>query len=221
MPYLRGSASRAKEQRVNEEDVSVNRFDPARCGLDVIAHSSWALVASDTAEVGSTDYTIIATAHNAWPGDLIELTSGTYSGRALTVVATTTDIITLAQTLPADLGAGITFDVLRIKPQRVGSSGGTLFVQAPASATQANSTVSTAKTIAAANTSRKGGYIQAAWSNTDNIYLSLNSPATSADIPLAPGGVFNMTLNFGGAPISNAIYGIAGSGSQAYCVVEA
>lgn len=88
-------------------------------------------------------------------------------------------------------------------------------------ATQTNSTVSTAKTIAVANASRKGGYIQAAWANTDNIYLSFNSPATSSDIPIAPGGVFNMTLNYGGPPITNAIYGIAGSGTQSYCVVEA
>lgn len=98
----------------------------------------------------------------------------------------------------------------------IGASGLT-----PQTPTQTNGSVSSAATILAANATRKGGYIQAKWGNTDNIYLSLNTPATSSDIPLAPGGVFNLTLHFGGPPITNVIYGIAGSGTQSYVIVEA
>lgn len=88
-------------------------------------------------------------------------------------------------------------------------------------ATQTSGTVSGAATLLPADTARLGGYIQAAWANTDNIYISLNSPATSSDIPLAPGGQFHLTLNYGGRPISNAIYGIAGSGTQSYRIITA
>lgn len=83
------------------------------------------------------------------------------------------------------------------------------------------STVSTEKQIVATNANRKGGYIQALWLNSDNIYLRLDATATTTDIPLAPGGQFMLTLNYGGPPITNEVRGIAGSGTQGYIVVEA
>ncbi len=88
-------------------------------------------------------------------------------------------------------------------------------------ATFNKSTVSTEKQIVAANASRQGGYIQALWANTDNIYLRLDATATTTDIPLAPGGQFMLTINFGGPPITNEVRGIAGAGTQGYIVVEA
>lgn len=91
----------------------------------------------------------------------------------------------------------------------------------PIAATQGVSTnVSVAATIAASNSSRKGGYIHFPASNTDNVYVSLNSPATTADMEHFPGSNFFLTLGYGGPPITNAVYGIAKSGTQKFILVQ-
>lgn len=89
------------------------------------------------------------------------------------------------------------------------------------SATQGASTsVSSAATLAASNSSRKGGYIHFPAANTDSVYVSLNSPATTTDMEMLPGSSFFLTLGFGGPPITNAVYGVAKSGTQTFIVVQ-
>lgn len=82
------------------------------------------------------------------------------------------------------------------------------------------SVTATSMTVLAANASRVGGYIV----NVSDtlIYLSHNTPATTAGIPLYPnGGLFQLTINYGRNPITNAIYGISASGTKDVRVIEA
>lgn len=80
--------------------------------------------------------------------------------------------------------------------------------------TRFDSITGTASLITAADTDRIGGFIVAPKSNTDTCYIWNDNTVTSNDIPIYPGGVFQFTLNFGGAPLTNAIYAISGSGTQ-------
>lgn len=73
--------------------------------------------------------------------------------------------------------------------------------------------------ILAINASRKGGYVYAPRTNTDKCFVSLNNPATSDDITLSPGESFQLTLNFGGVPITNAVYAKSNSGTQKLVMV--
>lgn len=75
--------------------------------------------------------------------------------------------------------------------------------------------------IVAANTSRQGGYLYAPNSNTDGVYISHNSPATTDDIYLPKNGVYQLTINFGRNPISNAIYARSASGTQQLILISA
>lgn len=93
-------------------------------------------------------------------------------------------------------------------------------VVAGAATQGASTSISTAATIAAANSSRKGGYIHFPVANTDSVYVSLNNPAASTDMEMLPGSNFYLTLGFGGPPITNAVYGVAKSGTQKFILVE-
>lgn len=74
--------------------------------------------------------------------------------------------------------------------------------------------------VLAASSTRAGGYIVNVSDTT--IYLSLNTPADTTGIPLHPnGGVYQLTINFGRNPITNAIYGISASGSKNVRVIVA
>lgn len=70
------------------------------------------------------------------------------------------------------------------------------------------------------NATRKGGYIHFPAANTDNVYVSLNDPATATDMEMYPGSNFYLTLGFGGPPITNAVYVKAKAGTQSYIVVQ-
>jgi len=64
--------------------------------------------------------------------------------------------------------------------------------------------------ILAANTSRKGGFLV---NRSDvNVYISTDSGMTDGFL-IYPNGVFQLTLNYGGIVATNAIYGLAVSGS--------
>lgn len=94
---------------------------PAQDALLVNAAMFVRLVVSDAAEAGSTNFQIAATAHVAQRGDVIRITSGTYSGRETKVVKTAADIIYIADDIAiANL---VTFDILRHKHPLVGTDG--------------------------------------------------------------------------------------------------
>ena len=68
--------------------------------------------------------------------------------------------------------------------------------------------------LLASNASGNHGYIVAPKSNTTTVYLSFNSPATVDDFPMPPGSVFQLTANFGGRPLTNALYYYSPSSGQ-------
>lgn len=65
--------------------------------------------------------------------------------------------------------------------------------------------------ILAASTTRKGGFIYNA--SDVNVYISTDSGMT-AGFEIYPKGVFQLTVNYGGLVVTNAIYGLSVSGSS-------
>lgn len=81
--------------------------------------------------------------------------------------------------------------------------------QAPITVTETtlNLTANDGRLVAvAANSNGNHGYLVAPKSNTATVYLSFNSPADADGYPIYPGGVFQLTANFGGRPLTNAVY---------------
>lgn len=118
-----GFKSRAIETRSKVEPTTAQYVGRFRQGHDVVAQVYWEDVATDTTEAGSTTYVIVATAHSANIGDLIEITSGTYNRVKCFVQDVSTNSITLSQTFPTALGAGITFTICAPAIPKVNSSG--------------------------------------------------------------------------------------------------
>jgi hypothetical protein len=92
-------------------------------GASVISHASVRLVIADAVEAGSTQSVIVATAHVALPGDVINFTSGTQIGREVKVAAVGVNDITLVEDLPIAPVAADTFQILRHKYPLVDASG--------------------------------------------------------------------------------------------------
>ena len=89
--------SHPSKLRENRVASGVNTGQPIldnRWALDVIAHSTVKQVATDTVDSATTSV-ITAASHSARVGDLVLFTSGTFSGVWFTVVAVTTNTITL------------------------------------------------------------------------------------------------------------------------------
>ena len=114
------------------EYVTVEPIREHQHGESVMAHMFVRLVTADTTEAGSTDTVIVATAHSALAGDVIELTSGVLSGREVKVLSVATNSITLVEAVPSAIGSGVTFNILRHK-YPVSDSSGNIIVSSVAS----------------------------------------------------------------------------------------
>lgn len=120
---LKGYPDQKKTNDGRPEFATVNPIRRQQNGLDVVAHISAQLVASDLAETGSTNRIINATGHSAVRGDVISWTSGALAKLEVRVYETATDTITLAEELPAAPSNGDGFDILRQKVLKVDDEG--------------------------------------------------------------------------------------------------
>ncbi len=121
---VRGFPNSDREDRTEFNQASVVEALTERSALDVACHAAGRLVASDTAETGSTTTVINATSHSAIEGDVIVFTSGALVGQQFTVWAVSANAITLGQTAGSAPSNGDGFDILRYNALRVDSSGG-------------------------------------------------------------------------------------------------
>lgn len=123
MSTPRGWSSQEKDAYLTQEFVTVEPIREKQFGLSTLSHQFVRAIASDLAEAGSTTTVIVATAHSAKVGDVVEFTSGSLSGQEVKVFAVDTNSITLAEALAAAPGAGDGFDILRHKYPVVDASG--------------------------------------------------------------------------------------------------
>lgn len=123
MSSPKGYSSQEKDDRLSAQFSTVEPVRELQNGLSVVAHQFVTQVATDSAEAGSSASQLIASAHLAKKGDVIQFTSGTFSGRQVKVWDVATDSITLAETLPSAVASGVTFTILRHKYPQVDSSG--------------------------------------------------------------------------------------------------
>lgn len=119
-----GESSTDRESRLTGRDITINKAQLKRAAMDSIAFSHVQLIASDTAEAGSTAFSIFATAHQAKTGDLIEITSGANAKMILSVEDALTDEINLSQALSSAITPGTTFNILRFSFPRLTPTGG-------------------------------------------------------------------------------------------------
>lgn len=115
MSSPKGYTSQEKDDRLKPQFSTVEPVRTLQNGLSVLSHSTVYEVGLDAAEAGSTTSVIVATSHAALKGDVIRLTSGALSGREIKVNEVAVNSITLAETLPSAVAAGVTFQILRHK----------------------------------------------------------------------------------------------------------
>lgn len=123
MSALKGYADKAKTAEGHPDFATIQPVKTGNFGLDAVAHAFVYLVGTDAVEAGSTARVINATAHVAFPGDEILLTSGTQSSRSVRVLETTTNTITLAEALSATPAALDAFSIRRQRQALVDASG--------------------------------------------------------------------------------------------------
>jgi hypothetical protein len=123
MSAPKGYSSQEKEERLSAQFQTIEPVRSLQFGSSVVAHQFVYEVATDAAEAGSTAYSIVASSHSALKGDVILLTSGALSGREVKVWSVSTNLITLAETLPSAVAAAVTFKILRHKYPSVDSTG--------------------------------------------------------------------------------------------------
>lgn len=125
MSVVKGYPSKERNLRLADQDVHVTAesIREKQLGQTVLAHQYVRLVVSDAAEALSTVNTIVATAHVAKVGDVIEFTSGALSGQEVKVQAVSANLITLSETLASAPAAAVTFDILRHKYPLVDANG--------------------------------------------------------------------------------------------------
>lgn len=87
--------------------------------------AAYLVLTSVTTEAGSTNKKIIYTGASVvvHRGDMVFIRSGSYIGYELPVVRVAGNEIELGNSVPADLGAGVTFDLLRYRSLQVGIDG--------------------------------------------------------------------------------------------------
>lgn len=123
MSTPKGYSAQEKDDRLKSEFTTVEPVREKQQGMSVLSHEFVREVTTDAAEASSTTSVINATAHSAKKGDVIRFTSGTLSGQEVKVWSTTTNTITLAETLASAPAVGVTFQILRHKYPLVGSDG--------------------------------------------------------------------------------------------------
>lgn len=120
---IKGYPDAAKLDAGSSNFATVAPVRAQQHALDVVAHSHARLVASDTAETGSTTASIAATAHSALRGDVISFTSGALAGYEFRVKSVSTNAILTAEAMPSAPSNGDAFSILRQTTPRVDSSG--------------------------------------------------------------------------------------------------
>lgn len=118
---VKGYAS--QEKFGPNEFATVSPVREEQNGLDVIAHSFYQEIGSDTAETGSTQTVIKATGHAAIKGDVISWTSGALATREYRVLSVDTNEITVVETMASAPANGNAFDILRAKTPVVDGQG--------------------------------------------------------------------------------------------------
>jgi hypothetical protein len=106
------------------QQATANKVATNRAALDVASLGFAQLVASDTAETGSTTSVLTVTGHSALVGDVLIFTSGSLNRQMFTVYAVAANTITLGQTSSVAASNGDGFDILRFALPRVDSAGG-------------------------------------------------------------------------------------------------
>lgn len=115
----------SSSRKVDGSEVAFVTVEPIRTeqhGLSVLAHSFVRSVINDAAEAGSASGQIVATGHVAQKGDVINVTSGAFSGAESKVVRADANNIYLADAIT--LAAADTFEILRHKYPKVAADGG-------------------------------------------------------------------------------------------------
>jgi len=123
MSAIRGYPSQQKLERTQIQFVTVEPVRKEQNGASVVAHQYVFEVGTDAAEAGTTAGKIVATAHAAAEGDVVQLTSGAQSGKEIKVISVSADEIILAEDLPAAIAVGVTFKILRHKYPSVDANG--------------------------------------------------------------------------------------------------
>lgn len=114
----------ASQLKLDGDEVAYATVEPIRAeqhGASIVAHQFVRLVGSDAAEAASAERDIKATAHAALKGDVIRVTSGTYSGREVKVRSVGTDNIYLVDKIT--LANTDTFEIYRHKYPTVTAAG--------------------------------------------------------------------------------------------------
>lgn len=114
----------ASQLKLDGDEVAFATVEPIRDeqhGASVLAHQFVRLIGSDAAEATSAERDIKATGHAARKGDVIRVTSGTYSGRETKVRSVATDNIYLVDKIT--LANTDTFEIYRHKYPTVDASG--------------------------------------------------------------------------------------------------
>lgn len=120
---VKGYADRKKTDAGAPDFVTVAPVREQQFGLDVVAHTSAQVIATDAAEADSTTRVIVATSHVALVGDVISFTSGNLDKSEYRVSEVDTNEITVAELMSEAPAAADTFKILRQKVPVVNSDG--------------------------------------------------------------------------------------------------
>lgn len=123
MTVVSGYSSSQEDHRLQQNQAQVVPVGPWLHALVGFMRSTVRLIETDAVEAGTTTSIVKATAHNAQAGDIIRFTSGTFSGREVSVDAIASDWIYLAETLSAAPAALDTFKIYRFTSPLVNSEG--------------------------------------------------------------------------------------------------
>lgn len=121
---LKGFPSNNKTS--NQRDLKYANIEPAFLQKDALAVKAYQFaraVGTDAVEAGSTTDTIVATAHAAQAGDIINFTSGSLSGQEFSVQSVSANAIVLSEHASVAPSAADTFQILRHKTPVSDASG--------------------------------------------------------------------------------------------------
>lgn len=121
---LKGYSSSGQLERLASMFATIEPIRLQQWGLSVVAHQFVRNIGADAVEANSTVSIILAAAHAAQKGDVIQFTSGNLSGQEVKVFAVTADSIILAEDLPQAPAAADTFEINRHKYPAVDALGG-------------------------------------------------------------------------------------------------
>ena len=184
MHTLSSHPSKLREKRVSD---GLNTGQPVldnRWGIDVVSHLAVKVVVDDAVD-SATAEVVTANSHVARVGDLVNFTSGALNGRWFSVVATTSNTITLNGDASVAPSAADTFRIYRYSPVILGSNNDLPISSADGArvstfqAEERANVTTTSAVIAGANGARRGGWIRNI-DATENIYISFSATATTS-----------------------------------------